>query len=205
MMKGIIYAVLLGVGMAACLADQNNNADETTEAESTTTPTLPAGDRGLTPDASFFIIGKGKVGPIRIGMPVADLRPQLSSQITFTDTTLQQEGQQYTAFVLRPEQDANGLLVEQQCDTDCRIWRINIQSQDYKTTKGIGVGSKFSEVQANYPISTISQAEGNLVAVSEQAGLSFVLNKSQVDLNRSGDLAPADIPANTLVQRLLVY
>lgn len=206
MIRTILYAVLLGVGMAACLTDRDT---ATTDGETVLEETAAAGileDGAAAPvDASLFVIAPGRIGHVSIGMPVVEMRRQVPSGFTIADTTLQLEGQAYTAYLLRPEGTAAGLLVEQQCNTDCRVWRISVQSQDFKTTKGIGVGSKLGEVQELYQISYIGQEEGRLVAVSEEARLTFILNSDELELSKASRVTAADIPANTLVSTVLVY
>ena len=205
MLKNICYAVLLGVGMAACLS-QNSNED-TTE-----TGQVPAQITDVTdpeavhaPSPENFVIQENKVGTVAIGMPIDSVRNNVVSGFAIADTTLQLEGQAYTAYNLHVEGDAKGMLIEQQCDKGCKVWRINVKSPDYKTGKGIGVGSKYSEIQQLYPIETVVLADGGLVAVSDNTGMSFVLDTSQIPANERGRLTPATVPANTLVKSILVY
>ncbi len=206
MIRNFLYAILLGVGMAACLSERDTattDGDTVSEAEA---PLASFEDEAGTPaDASLFVIEQGRIGQVRIGMPVVEMRRQVPRGFTVADTTLLLEGQSYTAYVLRPEGTPAGLLVEQQCGTDCRVWRISVLSQDFKTTKGIGVGSKFGEVRALYQISYIGREEGRLVAVSEKARLTFILNTDGLELSKASALTAADIPANTLVSTVLVY
>ncbi|WP_299702345.1 mechanosensitive ion channel protein MscS [uncultured Pontibacter sp.] len=211
MLKNLLYAILLGVGMAACLADRDNSDD------ATITDTDPAVEGGpmtetveletpeATPDPADLLISKGRVGNIRIGMPIEEMRSQVPSGQQIKDTTLQLEGQQYTAYVFSSPNSPSGLLVEQVCEPDCRVWRISVSSNAYQTAQGIGVGSKYSEVAQHYPISYTSLGEAGFVAVSETAGLSFILGSSQLDKNQLHRMKPDQVPANTLVQGILVY
>ncbi|GAB3203781.1 hypothetical protein ABID22_002020 [Pontibacter aydingkolensis] len=203
MIRNIIYAILLGVGMAACLSQREDEtgieSDQpaTTEAEvSETTP---------SPDPATFVIEKGHVGDITIGTSIDSLRNQVPAGYTIADTTLTLEGSQSTAYLLKPQNATKGLLIEQTCNPDCKVWRINAQHQDFRTPKGISVGSKYSEVQQQHSISTVTLADGGFVAVSKVAGLSFVLDTSQLPKNRIASYTPETVPANTLVKRILIY
>lgn len=205
MIKHILYAVLLGVGMAACLSDRDTTdttANETDNELVTAAPTAETEE--TTPDPAMLLIARTGVGGVQIGMPVTEMRQQVHENSTIADTTLQQEGQQATAYILRQQQRDKGLLIEQECEPDCRVWRINVQSREYHTPEGIGVGSKFSEVQQHYNISYVSQAEGKIVAVSESAGMSFVLANAAVPPGRA-NLTHSDIPANAIVKSILLY
>lgn len=205
MLKNLFYAILLGVGMAACLS-QNTNEDET-DSEQLPEQTTEVIEEPATPTPApeHFLIRRGRVGNVKIGMPIHDVRTNVAPGFIIADTTLQQEGQASTAYNLRAQDHAEGILIEQQCETDCQIWRINVKSQDYKTSNGIGVGSKYSEVSLHYPIQTVILADGGLVAVSKDAGMSFVLDPSQIPPAKRSSLTPKTVPANTLVKNVLVY
>jgi hypothetical protein len=205
--KNIIYALLLGVGMAACLSQNDNDTNAATEVEEAGDASATTASAGTAPDPAAFVIEKGRAGDIKVGMPIEDVRKRVTTTVAVKDTTLTLEGQQSTAYLLRAQGQEKGLLVEQHCQPDCKVWRISTESQDYKTPKGIGVGSKYDEVKRAYPISTVSLAEGNLVAVSEEAGMSFVLEDTELpqDENEKGKYNPANIPANTIVKRIMLY
>lgn len=203
MIKSFFYAILLGIGMATCMSERNSSdTDELTNDEIITSATTVS--EGRIQDPSLFVIAQGRVGNIKVGMPVQDMRQQVSAALSIADTMLQQEGRESTAYHLRPKGERHGLLIEQQCQKNCRVWRINVNSQEFKTAKGIGVGSKYDEVQQLYPISHISQEEGQLIAVSEKAGISFILSSTAGSIPDQ-TLTPSDIPANTIVKSLLVY
>lgn len=211
MLKNILYAILLGVGMAACLADRDNNDDATTTNTDATveggpmTETVEFETPEAAPDPADLLISKGRVGSIRVGMPIDDMRSQVPAGRQIKDSTLQLEGQQYTAYVFTSPDSPKGLLVEQVCEPDCRVWRISIRDDSYRTAQGIGVGSKYSEVAQHYPIAYTDRGDAGFVAVSEAAGMSFILDTSLLDQNRLHQLNPDQVPANTLVKGIIIY
>jgi hypothetical protein len=207
MFKNILYAVLVGVGMAACLDDRDNNENKQTNTTDTTGTAAITDKTASTPapDPAAFVIAQGRVGFIQIGMPIEEMRGHVPTGYTIKDTTLSLEGQDYTAYVLHASGDNKGLLVEQQCEPGCTVWRLRVRDDNYKTAQGIGIGSKYGEVQQHFPISYVSPGEGNFVAVSEKAGLSFVLNTAQLPKERLHKLKPADIPANMIVESIFIY
>lgn len=207
MLKNIIYAVLLGAGMAACLSQHDKQEDaaaDTTSEEFILADT--ADDSETAPDPALFVIGKQHVGNIKIGMPIEQVRQQIASGLAIKDTTLQQEGMQSTAYVLYPKDKSKGILVEQQCEQQgCRVWRISVLSPDFRTGKGIGVGSKYGELQKAYPIRTVTFEEGNLVALTPEAGMSFMLDHSSLPKDQLPLLNASTVPANVLVRKILIY
>lgn len=203
MLKNLLYAILLGVGMAACLDDRYETANEaiSTDAipEVTEEPAAPA------PDPADFVIAKGRVGILQLGMPVENMRLQAPQGQTLVDTTLHLEGQAYTAYVVKSSSSPKGIVIEQLCEPDCKVWRINVRDEDYRTAEGIGIGSKYGEVRQHYPIKFVSQGEAGFVAVSEKAGLSFILDTGQLNKAQLHRLKPDEVPANTQVKGILVY
>ncbi|MBD1396983.1 mechanosensitive ion channel protein MscS [Pontibacter sp. JH31] len=204
MLKNLLYAILLGVGMAACLADRDDAASGITSEEAIATE-VTSEDAIPVPNPAEFLIAKGRVGSIRIGMPIDEMRQLKLPGLQLKDTTLRLEGQNYTAHVLSSDISPSGLVIEQQCEPTCQVWRLSIRDDDYKTAQGIGIGSKFSEVQQHYPIDYTAQGEAGFVAVSKAAGFSFVLDKDQLNKIQRNNLKPEDILANTLVKGILVY
>ncbi|RDV13772.1 mechanosensitive ion channel protein MscS [Pontibacter diazotrophicus] len=210
MIRNMIYAILLGAGMAACLSQQENDEEtqaETMQQEENLSPTGSTTEPAPIPEPASFVIEKGRAGDVAIGMPIDELRSNVPMGFAIRDTTLMLEEQQSTAYVLTPQDQDKGLLVEQQCEAECRVWRINVLSTDFKTPQGLGIGSKYGEVKEAYPIGTVALAEDNFVAVSEEAGMSFVLDDTQLpqDAQDRGRYNPGNIPANTLVKRIILY
>lgn len=206
--RNMIYAILLGVSMAACLSQQDEQATTATEVTAPEESALPLLDEeapATQPARANFAIAKGHVGDVKIGMPIAALRTHVPVGLHIKDTTLTQEGQQSTAYVLTPTGQQKGILVEQQCAQECQVWRISILSPMYKTAKGMGVGSKYGELQKAYDIKTVTFEEGNLVALAPEAGMSFLLDESQLTAEQLAQINAANLPANTLVKKVLVY
>lgn len=195
---------MLGVGMAACLSQQGEEADTTASA-----PQIPAllgtAEETKQPAPTHFVVEKQRVGNIRIGMPIEQMREHVASGLNLTDTTLMQEGMQSTAYVLHPEGQPKGLLVEQACNPNCQVWRISVLSPDFRTPEGLSVGSKYSELQQQYTIKAVTFEEGNLVALAPEAGMSFVLDHTSLPPNQLQQLNASNVPANLLIRKILVY
>ncbi|TPE44271.1 mechanosensitive ion channel protein MscS [Pontibacter mangrovi] len=202
MLKNIFYAVLFGVGMAACLSQQDKKAEES----SGSAPPAEATETSeIAPNPSAFVVEKQGVGNIRIGMDITQMREQVPQGFTLNDTTLQLEGMQSTAYVLHPKEQPKGILVEQSCNPDCKVWRISVLSQEFRTAAGISVGSKYGEVQQAYNIRTVTFEEGNLVALAPDAGMSFILDHSSLQPDQLPQLKATTVPENLPVRKILVY
>lgn len=205
-LKNIFYAIMLGIGMAACLSQNDRDGEEATAADTTpdllTDTTEPA---TTTPKPEDLAIVPGRVGFVTIGEPMEQMRQNIPAGFTIADTTLQQEGMQSTAYLIKPEKNSKGILVEQQCNASCNVWRINVLSDLYKTTKGVGVGATYSQARQQYPISTVLLADGGLVAVAKEDGITFVLDTSQIPEKQRSKLTPATVPPATRIKSILIY
>ena len=203
--KNIFYAILLGVGMAACLSQNDKTGEEKTANAIPEQSITDAAEQPVTPSPEQLQITAGKVGFVSIGQDIEQMRLNIPAGFSISDTTLQQEGTQSTAYIIRPEQQNKGFLVEQECKQDCNVWRLNVQSGVYKTVKGIRVGATYGQVRQQHPIATVTLADGGLVAVAKDGGLSFVLDATQVPAAQLSRLTPATVPERTQVKSILVY
>lgn len=191
--------------MAACLSQNDKEEQTKSEPGSAQVTDIEEDAAPATPAPEHFIIRNGGVGHVRIGMPLNEIRNKVAPGLSISDTTLTMEGQASTAYNLRAQTHAKGILIEQRCEPSCQVWRIHVKSTNYKTSKGMGVGSKFSEIQQHYPIQSVTLADGVLIAVSKETGLSFILDSSQIPAERRSNLTPSTVPANTLVKGVLLY
>lgn len=203
--KNIFYAILLGVGMAACLSQNEESEDKRTSGTTTAQATTEITEQIITPTAAQLQIRPGQVGFISIGQDIEQMRQTIPAGFTIRDTTLQQEGMQATAYVVQPQQHSKGILVEQQCEQACKVWRLNVQSDAYTTPNGIHVGSPYNEVAKAHPISTVTLADGGLVAIAKDGGMTFILDTENIPANQRARLTPKTVPAGTQVKAILIY
>jgi len=203
--KNIFYAILLGVGMAACLSQNEKDVGDSTAGTTQEVPETETAAQPVTPTAEQLQIKPERVGFITIGDDIEQMRQTIPAGFTIKDTTLQQEGTEATAYIIRAEAHSKGFLVEQQCNPTCNVWRLNVQSDKYKTPKGIAVGANYRQVQKAHPISTVTLADGGLVAVAKEGDISFVLDTEQIPVNQRARLTPNTVPATTPVKAILIY
>lgn len=205
MLRNIFYAILLGIGMAACLSQNDTSNDDETGDAVTEEILADQPEQPVTPSAEQLQIAPGRVGFIEVGTAIEQMRQNIPAAFGITDTTLQQEGMASTAYIIRPNGQNKGFIVEQECAPDCKVWRLNVQSEAFTTAKGIRVGSTYSQLQQTHPVSTVTLADGGLVAVAAEGGLSFVLDATQIPANQRARLTPETVPASTPVKAILVY
>ena len=177
--------------------------DSTGDAAAPPGASLPSGSTNNI--GSSWQITKGQIGPIRVGMPVTEMRKQVPAQL-LKEVPITREGKGYKAYEIRQSgaDTKAGLLVEEICEPDCKVWRIQVQNPAYKTKEGLGIGSTLADVKKHYKLSFLGAGETEIVAVSDDAKLTFMLDVSNVPPKEVPRLNLKNTPDSTPVIGMLV-
>jgi hypothetical protein len=158
-------------------------------------------------------ITRGRVGEIRLGMNPNGIYEVFGKKLTRL-VDLQLEGMYSPAIELfKTEIQRDNPEIIYELDQN-KVWRIQVNSPQYRTDKGIGVGSTFGNLRQVYRIKDPKQIiwgeEGFYGAVVEELGMSFSLDVNNTmkpaqidDFNKTSDLGR--IPDNTLIDSILVH
>jgi hypothetical protein len=147
----------------------------------------------------------GQAGAVKVGITIEELKKQYGqNKIREIDHTL--EGTTTKAYEVLGERHRPDLLVEQQCKgSACTVFRITVLNPSFRTQGGIGIGSMFRDVKESIPISSVGAGEGNFVAISEGARMSFVLDMRGIPAQRWNKLKVKDIPNSTMVSGIMLW
>lgn len=152
-----------------------------------------------------FTLRPGQAGAVQVGMNIAEVKRQYG-ETKLRETTLQQEGTDTKAYEVLGERRRTDLVVEQQCKgTTCKVYRITVMNPAFKTESGLGIGSTMADLKKNLSISSIGVGEGKLVAISENARMSFVLETATIPSSKWANLKVNDVPESTPVTSILLY
>ncbi|MGV3541529.1 MAG: hypothetical protein ACO1OQ_17055 [Rufibacter sp.] len=147
----------------------------------------------------------GQAGAVKVGMPIAELKKQYGEN-KIQETTLSQEGMETKAFEILGERRRTDLVVEQQCTgTNCKVSRISVMNPAFKTPEGVGVGSTFGDIKKSVNITRVGNGEGNFVAISENAKMSFVLDLKDIPAEKRASLKLKDVPATAVVTKIYLF
>ncbi|AKQ46314.1 hypothetical protein TH63_12900 [Rufibacter radiotolerans] len=147
----------------------------------------------------------GQAGAVKIGMTIEELKKQYG-QNKIRETEHSIEGTTTKAYEILGERRRPDLLVEQQCKGNvCTVFRITVLNPSFRTQGGIGIGSMFRDVKESIPISSVGAGEGNFVAISEGARMSFVLDMRGIPAQRWNKLKVKDIPNTTMVSGIMLW
>ncbi|RTQ52551.1 hypothetical protein EJV47_05945 [Hymenobacter gummosus] len=212
-LSSLLPAAALALLLAACgPTERPAEAPAPPAPAPAATPAPPADTAAAAPRSApadtSLLLRPGYVGPLRLNMKEADLLALLPPS-TRRASTRSLEGIDYPVYEYRPEGQPAGtppLLLEMVTAIDGngnRLWRAQLQDARYRTAEGIGVGSTFGEARRAYGVQTIERAEGRLVAVSERVGMTWVLDKTGLPLDRL--LRKDDIPPATRITGIILY
>ncbi|GEM_PF-6950083 len=115
------------------------------------------------------------VGPIQIGMPYAAARSAAGSAGTLVEKTRKSEGE--IIHVSELLDGRKSLLIMEASDD--KLWRLTVESPQFKTAHNIAVGTSLKDLQKVTPHLTIAHAEGNgSCAITPDMGLSFCFTQT---------------------------
>jgi len=160
-------------------------------------------------DSLQHLLSPGRVGLLRLNMRESELLRAIPPARRRASTrTL--EGIRYPVYELsdRRNPQAPPLLLEMVGDSleGYRLWRVRVTDPKYRTAAGIGVGSPYGAARQVYGISTVERTDMGLVAVSDQVGMSWLLDENSLPKNsRSRPLTPADVPPATRITGVLLF
>ena len=125
---------------------------------------------------STYIIGEGHVGKVQINMNQQKLNVLFTPDQIKTETK-SAEGDEYSVINITLKGDTKpSMEIETMCMDICVVSRINVYSTQYKTIKGIAVGSEVGELKKVYSISTIVGGEkGIMIYIDDIPQTAFVV------------------------------
>lgn len=178
----------------------NASPKSSVKASGTTPP------RELTLPTTFYLITNRQVGPIQINAPVAELKNKIPPSL-LNETSITREGRGYKAYEVRKQATDSepALRVEESCEPDCRVWRIQVRDSAFKTPEGIGIGTTLGMVKKHYPISFLGPGETEIVAVAADRHLTFMLDVSKIPARQVPFLNLKNTPDTVRVLGLLVF
>ena len=165
----------------------------------TTPDTLAAGK------SDFYTIGNRQVGPVKINMPVNDFKKLISPR-QIQEVNITREGRGHKAYEIKKDaaDTKPALLAEEICEPNCRVWRVQVLDSAFKTPEGIRIGSTLGEVKKHYPISYLGPGETEIVAVSENKKLTFMLDVSKLPAKQVPFLNLKNTPNEVPVKGILL-
>lgn len=197
MNKILLLLFIAGLYALGCARKkENHTADQTNSsaaADTALTREMPfdttqgTSEKPPAQPPTGLLITRSQIGDIKIGMPVAALRKVIPAN-RLKEVSIYKKGQGYKAYEVRTKAgDAQAALrIEEKCEPECQVWRIQVMDRAYRTTTGLGIGSSLGEIRKHYPISYLGTGETEIVAVSEKEKITFMLDVSH--------LPPREVP-----------
>lgn len=150
-----------------------------------------------------FLIRKGATGTVYLGAEVEKVTGHFPARRLRKQEVLL-EGVAYTQYILLDQGGKPELVLEPTCTDSCRISRITVLSNAYRTAEKLGVGSTVSDLRKVYPSREVFVEEGNVVIRIEEAGISFLLDPADVPQDWFAQPEPNSLPAKAKVLKVLL-
>ena len=200
-MKNVVRHIPLLLLVLACCSEPGTDESNTTLASE---EEAPVKDEAKT--LRQFTLAPGQAGLVRIGMTVEELKAAVPVEM-LVEKEVNREGQLYTVYEVLNDtySQETGLVAEPRCDPECRIYRIEVRDRKYQTEGGLGIGSTYGKLRQVHSITYAGAEEGNFVAVSPEAGLSFLLDQSAFSGEELRKMKKGNIPDSTLVTGILLF
>ena len=131
--------------------------------------------RAAAPPNRWLITGN-EAGQFHIGMTVENARDLIGvDRAEIIDLNL--EGLFSPGMVVPDSEGKRSLVGEIECSHANRwvFWRIRVYDRRYRTSRGIGVGSSYTQVTKEYPEVKLSDEEGRAL-LDNQEGISYVIS-----------------------------
>ncbi len=129
---------------------------------------------------SALIKESPSIDGVKVGMSVESFLKIVKGKRTVKKEKMSSEGEEYNIYNVYKD----GKLmysVEPECGKTCKVWRISVYTKEFKTGKGIGVGSTLADIKKNYTVTDIStEGEGELAVFVKETEMTFFLDSSKV-------------------------
>ncbi|MFN3554580.1 MAG: hypothetical protein ACK4VN_01310 [Bacteroidales bacterium] len=171
----LITTILIGLTFVACGKSLKNNDNNTLSLSDTV--------EQISKDSLKRVLEIGtsitySENAIYVGQPISDFVSLTEQLFNVKKETISLEGDDYDIYNVY----ANGQIlfgVEPEFNKPDKVWRIWIYSSDFKTEKGIGVGSTLADIKMKYQVENIGTEEGLNVRVKD-ISVSFLMDNSKI-------------------------
>ncbi len=145
-----------------------------------------------------FLLDSYRAGHFKRNMLLDEALELANSKYVVEKSTINLEGDYYIVYNLI--KDGRLLLkLEPHCEPECRVWRIWVYSDLYRTKKGIGVGSTIEELLRKYSLRYFdTEGEGYFFKVNEN---DMGFEKEQLLLTLNGGMLGPGLRVFQKIQR----
>lgn len=149
-------------------------------------------------------LGREKAGLAEINMPIDKLDSVFGSTHV-KKSSFEAEGQNYEAyFVYKNSADTPSLRLEGLCNDACKVWRIKVLDNDYRTETGLGIGSTVKEIKSYHIIDWVGNAEATPGLRIDRLGITFQLDSATIPTSIRSTLAIENLPDTAKVKSILI-
>ena len=160
---------------------------------------LRFGDRGEKKSADGFLIFGDRVGDIKLGMGITEMKSILSTKYRVLRRKIMVGNRFETILKIDDRKRIPLFFIYERNE---KIWGIDIVNDRYRTGRGIGIGSTLGMVRIFYTniniVSIIGKITYLFIGDSEKKNIKFILaDDNRIDFNK--EVFPFDIKINSIL------
>lgn len=123
-----------------------------------------------------YLLDTDKAGLFTRNMDLENALELAKTRYVVEKSSISLEGDDYDVYNIKL--DGQLLLrIEPYCESDCKIWRIWVHSDLYKTDKGIGIGSTIEDIQVHYTVDFLqTEGEGSVFIHLNENDIGFEID-----------------------------
>ena len=192
-MRRINFILALTLGLFACSAKQVDKAKISNDSIKTT----------ISTSETDFITNKSVDG-VTIGEKITDFVSVVRQRYTVKKEKMQLEGDSYDIYNVY-DKGQKIYSVEPDFDKPDSIDRIWICGKEFKTEKGIGVGSTLADIKSKYHIESIgTEGEGGLQILVKEISVAFIMDNSRLPKDWWEKENKEEIPENLPIEEIII-
>ena len=185
--------LVLVLGLFACNAKQVDKAKISNDSIKTT----------ISTSKTDFITNKSVDG-VTIGEKTTDFVSIVRQRYTVKKEKMQLEGDSYDIYNVY-DKGHKIYSVEPDFDKPDSILRIWICGKEFKTERGIGVGSTLADIKSKYHVESIStEGEGGLQILVKEISVAFIMDNSKLPKDWWEKTDNKEIPESLPIEKIII-
>lgn len=143
------------------------------------------------------------LGELEIGSDLEQFLVLTHNNRTIKKEIISLEGDDYDIYNVY-QNDRIIFAVEPDCNPSCVVWRIWINSDIFKTEKGIGIHNTLGDIKKHYKIKGFAVGEGRIAILVEDFDYSFLLDSRQIPDDWWGNQSLDKLNNNIRIDQIII-
>jgi hypothetical protein len=192
-MRHLSFTLFLALGLIACNTKQVDKGKISNDSIKTTIST-----------SKTNFITSNSVDGVVIEENIKEFIAEVEKRYTVKKEKMQLEGDSYDIYNVY-DKGKKIYSIEPYSDKPDNVDRIWIYGKEFKTEKGIGVGSTLADIKSKYNVESIStEGEGGLQILVKEISVGFIMDNSKLPKDWWGKMDNKEIPESSPIEEIII-